>query len=800
MRLTRTSSGVLRWAIPVCALLALAGGGTGPARAQAPAIRHVLFLNAYHHGYEWSDDLVRGVREVLEQQPYPVEFWVEHMDTRRVSGPAYEAHIESLLRFKYGRQRLDLIAAADDAALAFLIDRRDSLFPGVPVVFMGINSEALIARADPRGYTGLHETLRTGDLVDLATTLRPSTRRIVVVSDGTETAAAQVEAYRAFAGRRSDLAFVFLDGGRMTLEQILERLGETSESDAVITTAFTRDFSGRYYPRDEALARIAAAARAPVYSAAVSRLGQGLLAGSENSGIHHAARAARMMLAVLAGTPPADIARQDDDEVPRFVIDYEQAVRWNVPESSLPSSAIFVNRPSSFYQANRTVIWGALGFIALQAAVIGALVVNIVRRRRAEVALAAQAGRLAASNADLERLNLSLRSEMNERRNAEDQLRQAQKFDAIGRLAGGVAHDFNNLLTVIGSYADLLVETLDPGTEARPHAEQIQRAAGRAAGLTQQLLAFSRKQVLQPRVVDLNAIVRGLEPMLHRLLGEDIALAVRLSAAPAAVLVDAGQIEQVIVNLAANARDAMPEGGMLMIESRHVELGAEEILGRPGMTAGRYVELAVTDGGVGMDEATRARIFEPFFTTKEPGAGTGLGLSTVYGIVKQSGGWIWVYSELTQGTTFRIHLPAADAAPEPAAAPPATSATRPPATETVLLVEDQEDVRALAARVLRREGYTVLEAASGAEAAAMAAGHPAPIHLLLTDVVMPDLSGKDVADRLLALRPGIRVLFMSGYTDNVIAQRGVLDPTTAFLSKPFTPDVLAAKVREVLEL
>ena len=401
----------------------------------------------------------------------------------------------------------------------------------------------------------------------------------------------------------------------------------------------------------------------------MSRLGQGLLAGSENGGLRYAARAARMLVAVLNGTPPAAIPREADD-TPRFVIDYAQAVRWDIPESTLPPTAIFVNRPASFYQTNRTAIWGAAFFMLLQAAVIGALVVNIGRRRRAEQALAAQAEHLAASNADLERLNLSLRSEMNERRHAEEQLRQAQKIDAIGRLAGGVAHDFNNLLTVIGSYADILLETLSPLDPARPHAEHIRQATERAAGLTHQLLAFSRKQVMQPRVVDLNVVVRELESMLGRLIGEDIELTVRLSEQPATVVVDAGQIEQVIVNLAANGRDAMPGGGQLVIETRHLSLTADEIEDRPGMTPGAYVQLAVTDSGKGMDAETQARIFEPFFTTKAPGEGTGLGLSMAYGIVKQSGGWIWVYSEVGQGTTFKIYLPATDA---PAAVRPAVS-------------------------------------------------------------------------------------------------------------------------------
>ena len=784
---------MLRWALSTLAILV----GTADARADGPPTRHVLFLNSYHHGLEWSDDLVRGTRTVLEGERYPVELWVEQMDTRRFNGPEHEARLTELLRFKYAARPMNAIVAADDAALAFLLARHDQLFPGVPVVFLGVNNEALIARADPEVYTGLQEIFRIDDNVRLATTLRPQTRRVVVVGDATPTAAVQLDQYRAIARRRPDLTFTYLDGAKLSLDEIVEALATTRSNDAVMTTAFTRDHTGQFFPRNEALARIAAASAAPVYSTGVSHLGQGLLAGSENAGYRHAQRAASKLIAVLGGTAPAAIPRETDGS-PRFVIDYAQAVRWGIPESRLPATAIVVNRPASFYQSNLTVIWGVLAFILLQAAVIGALVVNITRRRRAEHALAAQAEHLAASNANLEQLNLSLRSEMTERRHAEDQLRQAQKFDAIGRLAGGVAHDFNNLLTVILSYSDILLDTLDPADVARPHAEQIRQATERAAGLTQQLLAFSRKQVMQPRVVDLNVVIRGLESMVGHLVGEDVELSVRLSEHPVKILVDAGQIEQVIVNLAANGRDAMSDGGKLVIETRHVMVTAEQTAHQVPMTPGPYVLLVVTDSGKGMDAETQARIFEPFFTTKGPGEGTGLGLSTVYGIVKQSGGWIWVYSELWQGTAFKVYLPATDA-PVAVTQPVAQPAPRASAGETVLVAEDQDDVRALTKRVLEREGYEVLAAASGGDALVLAACYAGRIHLLLTDVVMPGLSGRDVAERLGASRPGIRVLFMSGYTHDVIAQRGVLDPGTAFLSKPFTPETLAAKVRDVLD-
>ena len=659
--------------------------------AQGPAARHVLFLNSYHHGFHWSDSLVAGMRGVLDARPYPVELWVEPMDTRRFGGPEFEAHLEQLLRFKYGGKHLDAIVAADDAALTFLLEHHDELFPGVPTIYLGINNETLIARANPRIYTGVRESLRTSGMVELAMRLRPGTRRIIAVADATPTAATQLQAYRAAAATLPGVEFVFLDGARRSLAQILEALADSSDADVVITTAFTRDVTGSYYPNHDALARIAAAARGPTFSAAVSQLGQGLLAGSENGGVRHASRAARLLAEVLEGSAPETLPREEDERA-RFLVDHREAIRWGIPLERLPEDVVLVNRVESFYEEHRTLIGSVAGLMLLQAMVIGALVVNVVRRRRAEGVMAAQARRLEASNADLERLNESLRREIGERQLAEDQLRQAQKIDAVGRLAGGIAHDFNNLLTVIGSYTDLLLESLPAAAPERTHAEQIRRASQRASSLTHQLLAFSRKQVLQPRVVDLNAVVQAVAPMLQRLIGEHVTLATHVSSVPLRVLVDPGQIEQVIVNLAVNGRDAMPGGGRLVIETLPVTLDRDALEAHPSMSPGRYAQLAVTDSGHGMDAETQARIFEPFFTTKPPGKGTGLGLAMSYGIVKQSGGWIWVYSEVGRGSVFKIYLPRAAEVEDHAGADRATVDGAREA-ETVLLVEDEDEGR-----------------------------------------------------------------------------------------------------------
>ena len=388
--------------------------------------------------------------------------------------------------------------------------------------------------------------------------------------------------------------------------------------------------------------------------------------------------------------------------------------------------------------------------------------------------------------------------DITERKQLEEQFHQAQKMEAVGRLAGGVAHDFNNLLTAILGSADLVLDTLTAGAPERGEVEEIRKAALRAADLTHQLLAFSRQQVIAPTVLNPNAVVANMDKLLRRLLGEDVELRAVLAPDLATVKADPSQLEQVILNLAVNARDAMPNGGKLTIETQNVDLDQEYVRGHLSAQPGPFVMLAVSDTGVGMDAATQARIFEPFFTTKETGKGTGLGLATVYGIVKQSGGWIWVYSEPGDGTTFKIYFPRAA---EPAA--PAAPSPAPPVSvrgsETVLLVEDDEMIRTLVPKVLKANGYTVLVAANGREAERVAGQHDGPIHLLMTDVVMPGMSGREVAQRLAAARAGIRVLYLSGYTDDAIVHHGVLEPGVAFLQKPFTPAVLGRKVREVLD-
>lgn len=384
-----------------------------------------------------------------------------------------------------------------------------------------------------------------------------------------------------------------------------------------------------------------------------------------------------------------------------------------------------------------------------------------------------------------------------ERRQLEEQYRQAQKMEAVGRLTSGIAHDFNNLMTAVLGYSDLALQSLDKNDPLTGDIEEIKKAGERAGALTRQLLAFSRKQLLQPKVIDLNQVVTSMDNMLRHLIGEDIDLVSATSPSLGSVRADVGQIEQVIVNLAVNARDAMPEGGKITIETSNVELDEPYARSHAEVGPGRYVMLAVSDTGHGMDAETRDHIFEPFFTTKQDGKGTGLGLATVFGIVKQSGGSIWVYSEPGRGTTFKIYLPRVDQEAE-AIETGQTERSSARGSETVLLVEDDQAIRSLARRVLEKKGYEVLEADNAEKAILVSNQRQQQIDLLLTDVVLTGASGPKLAAQVRSHRPKIKVLYMSGYTDEAIFRHQVLDAGVAFIQKPFTPESLTRKIREVL--
>jgi two-component system, cell cycle sensor histidine kinase and response regulator CckA len=393
---------------------------------------------------------------------------------------------------------------------------------------------------------------------------------------------------------------------------------------------------------------------------------------------------------------------------------------------------------------------------------------------------------------------LAINTDVTKKKSLEAQLLHAQRMEGIGMVAGGVAHDFNNLLTVISGYSEMVLGRMKPDDPSRGLLQEVHKAGERAAALTHQLLAFSRKQVLQVQVLDLNSLITDAEKMLSRLIGEDVQMVTEGDPRLGRVKADAGQIEQILLNLFVNARDAMPQGGRLTVMTRNVELDENYARAHPYVKPGRYVLLAVSDTGAGMDEATRARVFEPFFTTKEPGKGTGLGLATVYGIVKQSGGSVELDSAPGRGTTFQIYLPRVEEA-VPARKSPSGEFKAPRGTETLLLVDDDAAVRSLCRLALQTFGYQVLDAADGAAALLLSEAYQARIHLLVTDVVMPGMNGRELANRLTKLRPGLKVLYVSGYTDDAVVRNGVAAGGVAFLAKPITPGMLARKVRQVLD-
>jgi signal transduction histidine kinase/ActR/RegA family two-component response regulator len=753
------------WTPAILLVLWIALAGPVPAWSQVEP-RGVLLINSYNVGYEWTDELSRGVRAGLEGHGTPIDLSVEFLDARR-RGEELFPQMRTLLESRYSAARTAAIIAADDPALKFLLEHAPDLLASVPVIFCGVSSEELAARAPRSRFTGVREVMTVSPALDVAVSLH-APRRVFVVVDDTLNSNTVRHSLEAYARQQRGLQMVYLDGHTLSFDQILATLRrDTTSRDLLMTTSFTRDLTGRSFPASESLAQIAAASAAPTYSPLATAVGQGQLASGINAGFEHGLTTARLTMAVLRGRAPADVPIELFNRI-GYQFDYRQLVRYGVDESRLPTAALIIGRPRSFYRENRLLIWVTTLFILGQTVVIAAFTRNVLRRRTAERELA----------------------------RTEAHLRQSQKMEAVGRLAGGIAHDFNNLLTVINGHTALLRELPEvAGREAGASLEEIQKAGNQAATLTRQLLAFSRKQVLQARVVNLNQVVRELESMLGRLIGERIALTTELDPDLLNLSVDPGQMQQAIVNLVVNARDAMPDGGRIVIGTRNADRlpAVADAHGRDGPC----VVLTVSDTGQGMSPQTRAQIFEPFFTTKPEGKGTGLGLATVYGVVRQSGGWIDVASEVGEGTTFMLHFPATreTAGPlGPAVAPEGVVRLG----ASVLVVEDQPEVRELAVVALRRAGYEVFEASDGDEAAARFHDRASSLALLLTDVVMPGLNGRELAQRLRAANPDLLVIFMSGYAHEILDQQELVGPGTTFVAKPFTPGALVRHVDALL--
>jgi len=776
------------------ALLALfAVCALAPSAAVAQT-RLVVVLHSYDTSADWTHDISEGLYTGLVAAGIDVDMREEYLDARRDTRPEYLSRLRDALAVKYDRQRPDLIVTSDDPALEFLLTHRD-LFAGVPVVFGGVESKELVALASRDRFTGVVEEFHLDYILDTALSLRPSTRRVFVVSANTRGG----EAIRLEVARmrraRPGLSFVDLSGAELPFTEITRRLrDEAHPDDLVIATPVVRDTTET--PRDglESVRVLAAVCRAPFFGVAFSETGQGVLAATASTGVAHGKWMARKAALLLQGRPPGDVPIDVDAETD-LAFEADELDRWGISDSQLPLGSYVLNRPASFYREHRTLILGALGFFAVQSLIIGGLVLNVQRRRRAEQRLSRQALELASANHGLEEANLELRREHEARRKTEDHLRQAQKMEAVGRLAGGIAHDFNNLLTVIIGYCALLLDESLAALDRREALHQIRRASEQAATLTQNLLAFSRRQVASPVVVDVVGVIKGLASMLRRFCGESIELLLELDQHTGTVELGGGQLEQVLINLVINARDAMPAGGRLVVECGH-EVVTDPPAGAPDLRPGPYAVLRVSDTGVGMDGATRARVFEPFFTTKIAGRGTGLGLATVYGIVTQHGGAISVASEPGKGAVFSVWLPRSPrpVAPLNAAADPAG----PLHGHTILVVEDEDALRLLACLVLRQAGGHVLEANGAAEALRVASAYPGPIDLLLTDLTMPGDDGFTVARHLRRSRPGLAVAYMSGYVEQVLHGSHADTADGTLLRKPFTPEDLLAHVTRAI--
>lgn len=823
---------------------------------------------------------MQGIRDsVLKARPL-AEISTEYLDAKRF-GRQFFGKKAALLEGKYRALTPDLVFLCDDDALAFQLEYGARIWPAAPVVFCGINDHSVVPTLPRDRMTGITETFSIDPFLEVARRAHRA-ERCFVLTDNTTTGLALRDAMRQYAARHPRLRYVFLDGSKNDLPQLLAGLGEARAEDLVVASMFTADSTRSDYLAPETQTLIASASVAPVVSPTTSDLGGGYLAGRLNNGRSHGEFAASLGLKILEGKKPAEIPVVEHDII-GLVVDHRVAEMKGIPDRVWPADTVFVNRPEPRFGADRPLVAIGLLFMLAQTGIIAALAFNTARRRKAELALRyseesleraqeiakvgswvrkVDTGALSWSRQvyriyglepgsitpsmdyllsrihpeDRDRIrqlierndeqgadrsmeyriiredgserHLSVKGQfrrlpdgnlvldgtvqdITEIREMEAQVRQVQEMESVGQLAGGIAHDFNNLLTVINGYSQLLLRRMDDGNAERHRVEEILRAGERAAVLTRQLLAFSRRQVMHSVSLDLPATIQSMAVMLQTVLGETIQLQLHFSD-PAPVKVDPSQLEQVVLNLVLNARDAMPDGGRVTITAQTARLESDKLRSW-GVPPGDYTLLTVADTGMGMDEATQARIFEPFYTTKPTGKGTGLGLSTVYGIVKQSGGHIALWSRPGLGTEFRIYLPVAN---EPGAAVPDQTERDPapvPDGGTVLLVEDQDAVRQLASETLSGLGYHVLEAGSGEAALQVAAAHNERIGLLITDVVMPGITGPELAVELRRREPGLRVLFITGYAGDALESG-----KDHLLPKPFLPSELAWKVRETM--
>lgn len=867
--------------------------------------REVLVLHSYSPDYPWAQSEQSGIDSVFHPLALHYKLRIEYLDSTHNPQLLKGVLLRQLFRQKYSSTPFEVIIAADNAALEFLRKHREAIFPGVPVVFSGINGFNPSMIEGMSKVTGVAEDNDFLGVFNLLVNLHPRTKSIVIYGIPDDPShKANVAAIRTILPGFRGSASVEVREFRH-IEACIADAKTLPPDSAVLIVGNMRNVAGVGINLQRATEILSSEIAAPIYTAWDFGVGHGAVGGYVLSGFEQGRLAADLAMRILQGEQAARIP-VIRNAANYYLFDYRQLARFGIRPNQVPPGSRILNLPEEGYRVRKELLWAVVFSLALLTATVVILAVNMRTRKRVEKALAASeekystAFRNSADVVGIARLSdgmivevsdafyrtfgyssreiigkisgvagqgmgdsfglwqngdarkalyeilragepvrnlevawcakngdvfvglysaeiiriggepciifvwhdISERKQAEEKRQElEERLRQAQKIESIGMLAGGVAHDFNNLLTPIIGYSEILLSRMDESDRTYGSVLEIKRAAKRAAELTRQLLAFSRKQVLELKVLDLGLVIERFEQMLRRTIREDVRIEVLISPDLSLVQADRGQIEQVLMNLAVNAQDAMPNGGTMTIEAKNVVLDGAYVTAHPDAAIGPHVELSLTDTGTGMDESVLEHLFEPFFTTKEEGKGTGLGLSTVYGIVKQHGGSLSVDSHPGKGSVFHVYLPCvlggdAAAVPSPAETP---AAHLPRGAELVLLVEDNEIVRNLAIEMLHLLGYHVLPADGPESCFSLFEQHRDEIDMLLTDVIMPVMNGKQLYDRLAAKRPDLKVLFMSGHASDVIGLHGVLEDDVHFIQKPLSLQPLAEKIRSVLD-
>jgi signal transduction histidine kinase len=772
----------VRWALLLVCLVGLAG----VARTQVVDARvidamnapapEVLIINSYAPGYRWSDDMFTGLMTALRREFKDIEPVVLYLDARRFPEAEREAWQLADVLHKVARRPPRLVITLDNAAFDFALHHRAAIAPGVPLVFGGLNRFAPEMIAGQEEITGVSEETDFSGTFRLIAALRPEARRVLVLSNQSPSAIESRRVFETIAPRYSDrYSFDYYD--TWANDQLFERLASLGDEWVALVLDVTRDATGQdNYNNTPFYHAMSTRPRVPVFinsrppgvrdtkDEPWDAVGGGLIVADM-----HGDEVGRIAVRVLRGEPARSIPVVEYSPQ-RLEVEYVQLKRFGIPLDRVPTDALVNNAPASTVAVDRERVIQVVVALIVLTVIVLVLSLNILARHRAERAL----------------------------RTAEEHLRASQKLEAVGLLAGGVAHDFNNILQVIRGHAGFLREALAAPAQKQELEDVmvIEDAAERATRLTRQLLAFSRKQALNFGPVDPNALVNEMVAMLRRLLGEHIELQVSSTVEPCPIVADRSQLEQVILNLCLNARDAMPSGGRIRIELKCVQVDPADLSELSELKSGPHLAMSISDTGAGMSQEVRRRIFEPFFTTKATGKGTGLGLAVVYGVVRQHGGAIRVYSEEGKGSVFRVMLPIRETSEVVDQA--VEGKVLPRGGGTVLLAEDDMQVRKIAERVLSGNGFRVLTAADGQEALDLMATHSGEIRLAVLDVIMPRVSGRQVYDKLRTRYPEVRVLFCSGYSADMLSPEFAPGEGFAVLNKPYTSRELLAQVHRLL--